>query len=50
LREYTRAFVDKEVMPYVQQWSEANDYKWNRPLLLKLAKAQLLPGNVQLLW
>jgi hypothetical protein len=31
-------------MPDVQDWSEANDSKWVKPLLKKLADAQLLPG------
>lgn len=33
-------------MPFVQDWSEANDCKWERPLMLKLAEAQLLPGMI----
>ena len=44
LRAYARDFVDRELMPYVQDWSEANDCQWERPFMVKLAKAQLLPG------
>ncbi|KAI3635816.1 hypothetical protein MIR68_006454 [Amoeboaphelidium protococcarum] len=44
LRAYTREFVEKHIMPDVQDWSEANDSKWVKPLLKKLADAQLLPG------
>lgn len=28
----------------MQDWSEANDCKWVKPLMLNLAKYQLLPG------
>jgi hypothetical protein len=44
LRAYARKFVQEHIMPYVQEWSEANDCQWERPLMLKLAQAQLLPG------
>ena len=44
LRQYTRDFVDKHVSPFAAEWSERNDCQWNKPLLLKLADASLLPG------
>lgn len=36
--------MDANINPDVQEWSEANDSKWVKPLMLKLAEAQLLPG------
>lgn len=44
LREYARNFVEKNIIPFAQEWSEVNDCKWVRPLTRKLAEARLLPG------
>lgn len=44
LRAFARQFVEKELVPYVQQWTEANDCKWERPFMIKLAQAGFLPG------